>query len=193
MTTYIEKRFYPRYLYQFDDGFFVVYFHYERKVFEFPLIFAHMPNLSCIKHTISNIWEISAQSEMGLFGSIQTSRFTGNCGIRTLEFANFSTSKETVNRAVLWLRHELKLGIIVGSDYVNGAIGTLLKDWRKTRSIPNPNMGPIEGSGIHNIRLFWKDVHNLDTSEVDTWKAVPIPQQTEQASPPPGIFAGTSG
>ena len=189
MNACVKGTLYQRYAY--ENGFIV----YQTFVggfvggsgFDWPMVFSHAEIPTAFLATSTKYWNLDA---------IRSERFTGNCGIRTLEFANTHTTALLVERAVLWMRYYNRLAMIVASDWVDGYTARVVTGWRKTRGIPNPNMGPISNDDdghTHDIRLFWKDVHDLDTSEIDTWKAVPIPQPTAIPSLQPGIFAGTSG
>lgn len=194
MITYKDSWLYPFRAYQFGNKhYFVVYqtWHERWEKMDWPMIFTHNQRVPNLCDGFANL------SYCPRYDRIQSSRFTGNCGIRTLEFASWDTTPALVERATLWLRREGNLGMLVASDWTKGPTTRALQrfdEWEYGPAIPNPNMGALtpDAGEVHPIHLMWRDISKLDASEVDSWKSVPIPSEPEKSSPPAGIFEGTS-
>ena len=111
---------------------------------------------------------------------LNSAQFTYNCGIRTIELATGSDTLILLELVEVYWRHFFKIGMLIGSDYINGPTICKIKKalgWQFGPIVANPNMGSTDPSEstYHPIQFFWKDISNLKTEHiVANWKPVPI-------------------
>ena len=129
---------------------------------------------------------------------LNSAQFTYNCGIRTIEFANGPDTLILLELVEVYWRRFFKIGMLIGSDYINGPTICKIKKalgWQFGPIVANPNMGSTDPSEstYHPIQFFWKDISNLKTEHiVANWKPVLINSTQTPPAQQPAIFAEIS-